>query len=318
MWSATLFAICFVQSAFCQPKTVVTGLSYPVHIATDFVGGLFIVDQGCFQITPPGDCNVYKATLNGATYSLTRLSAWTSSTKPLGVAVDNNGNVYTAVFGAGIYQQKPLSPPPTSSYSSPTLVINCPYVSQITVDNHNNLLIVDTGNNNPNSRAIIKEPTGQAFVDCAAAENNSTTIVAVNLNMPQLVTTDAMGDVFTTLYGEQQLVKLAPSGSGYSQTLVTTTAPGNIVGIAMNSRQIGGSQLGYVFVTLGTYHQLVVEIPSGGNYSQNLIYNYPGGLLQGVAVDGTNIFVVDAVANSVLEIQYQPPAPPTGLNGIVK
>jgi hypothetical protein len=316
MCSATLFALCFVQSAFCQPKTVVTGLSYPVHIATDFVGGLYIVDQGCFQITPPGDCNVYKATLSGSAYSLTRLSAWTSSAKPLGVAVDNNGNVYTAVFGAGVYQQQPLSPLPTSSYSPPTLVINCPYVSQIAVDNHNNLLVVDTRNNS-NNGAIVKESTNQAFVDCNQAENNPSTIVSVNLNTPQLVTTDAMGDVFTTLYGQQQLVKLTPSGGGYNQTLVTTTAPGNIAGIAMNSRQTGGPQLGDIFVTLGTYHQLVVEILSGGTYSQNVISNYhPGGSLQGVAVDGTNIFVVDAAANSVLQIR--PPTPPTGLNGTVK
>jgi hypothetical protein len=325
-WSMVVFFLAFsLKSALCQPppaKTVIKGLAYPAHVALDGSGSLYIVDQGCISTTPPSDCNVYKETPGGSTYTQTLLSSWTASNPPLGVAVDNNGNVYIAVLGTGIYQQKPISPPPTTQFSPPTLIISCPLASQVNVDNHNNLLVVDAGNN-AGQGAIIKEPTGQPFVDCAPAENNATMIVAVNLTFPQYVTADAQGDIFTSLYGQQQVVRLTPSGSGYTQTLVVDNGPNTVAGIAMNLRQTGGFNLGYLFVSSGLYHEVYVETPlPPASYNQIPVYNDIGGDPGGLAYLGNDIFMVDSKNNIVLAIPYGNtpgvPGPPTALGGIAK
>jgi hypothetical protein len=310
------------QSTLAAPKTVVQNLSHPVQIARDTLDNLYIVDQGCVDaLAPNGDCNVYKETPNGAgSYTQTLLSNWTSSSVPVGVAVDTSGNVYISVYGSGVYEQKLLSPTPTSGYGPPTLVIHCLTLGQIAGDNHANLVVVDTGQG-----VVFKEPTGQPFVDCGPTlYGNNGAIVASGLSKPRFVATDASGDVFVDT-NSAQLLKETPSGSGYNQSVVTTLSGiASITGIGMSFAQTGGSRLGYVYVAAGNLSTVYAEIPSGPpssvSYSQQTLCNAYLLFPQGVAVDGgNNVFVVDTASNSVLEIPYQPaPPPPTGLGATVR
>jgi hypothetical protein len=162
---------------------------------------------------------------------------------PTGVAVDTSGNGYTSVYGSGVYQQKLLSPTPTSGYGPLTLVIHCPTLGQITGDNRANLVVVDAGQG-----VVFKEPTGQPFVDCGpSVYGNSNALIATGLSQPRFVATDALGDVFVDT-NSSQLLKEVPSGSGYTQSVVTTLSGiASITGIGMSYAQTGGSYFGYVY-----------------------------------------------------------------------
>jgi DNA-binding beta-propeller fold protein YncE len=97
-----------VPPAPSAPSTVVTGLSYPQSIAVDGNGNLYIADQGCVNfIGMPGDCNVYKETLSGGTYTQTVIASFSASSAPQGIAVDNNGNVFISVLGNGVVEATP-------------------------------------------------------------------------------------------------------------------------------------------------------------------------------------------------------------------
>jgi hypothetical protein len=310
-----LILVSYAKSALCQPKaptptTVVSGLSHPVHIAIDPLDNLYIADQGCAFSPPHPDCNTYKETLNGGLYSQTVLWTWTSSTNPpVGITVDTDRNVYTSIFGLGVYQQKPLAPPQTG-YSAPTLVIRCPSLGQIAADNRLNLFIVDTGG------TVFKEAVSQPFVDCGVGVyGNPNALVATGLNSPRFIATDGNGDVFIDNISGSQLLKETPSGTSYSQSVVATMSGlDSISGIGMNPFVVAGPGFGQVFISVGNSTTLYTETPSNAGYSQQTVsksFLYP----QGVSVDGAgNVFVVDTGSNSVVKISAPPATPPAPIN----
>jgi hypothetical protein len=115
------------------PTTIGSALLYPLGMAVDGGGNVFVVTYG-------GGGKLYKETLSGNVYSQTTIFSGLST--PVDVAVDGSGNLY--VTDASDVYKGTLS---KGAYSQSTVVTGISELDGIAVDGYGNLYLASGGGN---------------------------------------------------------------------------------------------------------------------------------------------------------------------------
>ena len=255
------------------PAVVVSGFDLPAAIAADSQGNLYVVDAGCAIPAAQGDCNVYKETLSGETYTQSRITTLTSEDRPTSIAVDATGNVYVGVTGKGLVKETPSGQAWTQS------LIGCAFAkpAALAFDGKNTFFVFDA-----QSGHIYRET---ATDTCATA-----TVVASAANLTGLAV-DSCGSVYVAQStGSSSIVKETPVMGGYAQSAVGTGLAGLIgVGVDAHGDVYSADVMGSV----------TVWVPSGRDYTQHTVMK---GLslspIGPMAFDGANNFYYAEFPNS--------------------
>jgi outer membrane protein assembly factor BamB len=263
---------CWVPALVCAsaqtgdipgPAVIINGLSLPSAIASDKQGNLYVVDEGCGVPGGQGDCNVYRESASGGTWTQSRIAAFTSSNLPTSVAVDGSGNVYIGVTGAGIYRETPSG----SGYTQTS--VGCAFAkpAALASDSHGNLFVADS-------------TTGRVYREKAADTCASATVVTNTASVTGLAV-DECGDLYIAQSsGDNGILKEAPSGGGYAQSAVGSGMAG-VIGVAVD-----GHRDVYYSDDAGT---VAVWIPNAQGYAQQSVKTgLPPSPIGGMAVDGAN------------------------------
>jgi sugar lactone lactonase YvrE len=295
-WAAVLFAIALAGMVFfgisntaraqasahfsgIQSTMPATGLKTPYGIAIDATGNIYIADAG--------NNRVLKETVSGGTYTQSVVPT-SSLSFPSGVAVDAGGNVYIADSVNNRLLKETLS---GNSYTESVIGSGLAEPIWVAVDGNGNVYASGTGNNeNLDDNPVWKE---------TLSNGTYTQSMIVNLASPLGLAVDANGDVFIIDYSNDRILKEAPSGGAYTQTVVPTSGIAYFGGIAADAS-------GNVYVLYsqlnGLNGTLVKETLSGGSYVQTL---FAGGFTNpmGVAVDGNGqVYVADSGTSRVLKV----------------
>ena len=267
------------------PSTVVTGLSYPQSIAVDGNGNLYIGDQGCINfIGTPGDCNVYKETLSGGTFTQTVIASFSASNAPQGIALDNSGNVFITVLGNGVVEATPSG---GGKYTQRPIGCAFDAPGGVAVDYQGTLYVT----NRSGSRINSEKPTDTC---------STMGLVASGLSAPTGLAIDGSSSVYVIQSGAPGTVlKEVASGNGYSAT--TVAGGGTFNGVAVDAKK-------NVFLTAGDGSVYEYSPPNinSVNYSY---FALAIGLTvpTGVAADTNgNIYVVNTGQNQVIKIPVAP------------
>jgi hypothetical protein len=240
--------------------------------------------------------------------------------RPLGVAVDGNGNVYIAQ-SSGVLKET-LSPD-GSGYNE-TVIARIQGVERvgIAVDGVGNVYLGVSG-------AVYKEtPSDDSY-------RQST--VASNVKQPDWIAVDGRGNVYIADNADNRVLKEAPTGDHYTQTVVfspSTSGGNSLNGLAVDAMgkvyflsdgnvwkstpAAGGYQTyrvlagtygrglavdgaGNLYVTVGST-QVLQETLSGGRYTQSTVATAHLPVAAGLAVDYSgNLYVGDLFGNRVLK-----------------
>lgn len=260
------------------PAVVITGLDLPSAIASDSQGNLYVVDEGCGIPAGQGDCNVYKETLSGKTYTQSNVAAFTSANLPTSIAADAGGNVYIGVTGKGLYKEAPSGQGYTQS------AIGCAFAKPVALafDGKDGLYVADgeTGR-------VYREKAGDT---CATA-----TVVASLTNVTGLAV-DSCGNVYIAQStGAASIVKETPSSGGYVQSAVGSGMAG-LIGVAVDGRQDV-----YYSDVMG---RVSVWVPNGRDHTQHpVMTGLPLSPIGGMAIDaGNNLYFADFTNSRIWKV----------------
>jgi streptogramin lyase len=182
-------------------STVATGLAYPVGVAVDGAGNVFIADQDAMQV-------LKETPTSGGGYAQT--AAFTGLGTVESVAVDGSGNVYIGSLLIGLLKETLTSTGYVQSVISAGV-----YPNGIAVDGAGNIYLGQSGS--------------QLFKETLANGSYTQSTIASGLNTLGL-TVDGMGNLYVADTGSGQLVKLTVSGSSYIQSSVASLT--HITGVA--------------------------------------------------------------------------------------
>ncbi len=182
-------------------STVATGLAYPVGVAVDGAGNVFIADQDAMQV-------LKETPASGGGYVQT--AAFTGLGTVESVAVDGSGNVYIGSLLSGLLKETLTSTGYVQSVISAGV-----YPNGIAVDGAGNIYLGQSGS--------------QLFKETLSNGNYTQSTIASGLNTLGL-TVDGMGNLYVADTRDRQLVKLTVSGSSYIQSSVASLT--NITGVA--------------------------------------------------------------------------------------
>ncbi len=222
-----------VNLSLAQPATKVaaSGLSNARQIATDAAGNIYSPDNNgrIVKIAPDGTQsvvaaglwpigvavdgagNVYATTTSNSLVKITPSGSQTTLSSnfvtPTQVAVDRNGNVYVADFGAG--QVDEISAEGAFS----VLVGNFPSPSGIAADKEGDVFLTRA-----NSNQVFEDGGGQLR-----------TVPGAGLNAPTSLAVDTSGNLFIADSGNNRVVEL-PAGGGQQFTVLSGVAS-TVIGV---------------------------------------------------------------------------------------
>ena len=240
--------------------------------------------------------------------------------RPLGVAVDGNGNVYIAQ--SSVVLKETLSAD-GSGYSE-TIIARIQGVERvgIAVDGAGNVYLGING-------GVYKE----TLTDGGYRQST----IASNVKQPDWIAVDGKGNVYIADNADNRVLKETPSGSDYAQTVVfspSTSGANSLNGLAVDAigkvyflsdgnvwkstpaaggyyttRVLAGAYgrglavdgSGNLYVTVGST-QVLQETLSGGRYTQSTVATAHLSVAAGLAVDYSgNLYVGDLLGNRVLK-----------------
>ncbi|AEU38792.1 NHL repeat containing protein [Granulicella mallensis] len=193
------------NGSFTQ-STVATGLAYPVGVAVDGAGNVYIADQDAAEV-------LEETPASGGGYA--QSVAFTNLGNVESVAVDGNGNVYIASPTDGVLKETLTA----GAYTQSTIA-KAVNASGIAVDEQGNVYLGDTTNN-------------QVLMETLSNGSYTQSTLGSGLNQPHAVSVDGSGNVYIADTGNNQIVKETPSGSSYTQS---TVAGGlnHVLGVAVD------------------------------------------------------------------------------------
>ena len=253
-------------------STLGSGFSFPIGVAVDGSGNVFVADASNDAV---------KEILAAGGYTTVN-TLGSGFHQPFGVALDKSGNVFVAdtsnnavkeILATGGYATVLTIP---SSFNEP---------QGIAVDGSGNVFVTDVGDN------TVKEVL-------AAGGYATINTLGSNFDLPSGVAVDGSGNVFVSNCLNNAVQEIL-AASGYA-TMITVGSGFNCPsGIAVD-----GS--GNLFVTDGS--SAVKEVLAAGGYTT--VITLAGGFLypNGTAMDGSgNVFVAESGKNRILKLDYADP-----------
>lgn len=199
----------------------------PAGVAVDGAGNVYVADSGNSEIrkiTPAG----VVTTLAGSTHPGTADGTGSAASfqLPMGIAVDQGGNVYVSdVVSQSIRKITPAGVVTTLAGSGSTASFTFP--AGITVDAEGNLYITDVGNNNVSRMTPAGVVTTLAGSAGTSGETNGTGSAA-SFNGPLGIGLDAVNNLYVADYSNNAIRKVTQGG--VVTTLVSSlAAPAGIV-----------------------------------------------------------------------------------------
>jgi len=260
------------------------GFSYPVGVAVDGSGNVYVADTSNESVGYFG--NVFEMPAGCASSSCVKTLGG-GFNAPVGAAVDGSGNVYIADTYNSAVKEMPAGCASSSCVTTLGGGFNGPY--GVAVDGSGNVYVADGGNN-----AVKEMPAGCASSSCV-------TTLGGGFGGPSGVAVDASGNVYVA-DPYSNAVKKIPAGCA-SSSCVTALGGGfsRPIGVAVD-----GS--GNVYVT-DEGNNAVKAMPAGCA-SSNCVTTLGGGFSypQGVALDSSgNVYVGDYGNSAVKEINRATP-----------
>jgi DNA-binding beta-propeller fold protein YncE len=273
-------------------NTVTTGVPYPLGVAADGSGNIYIAEK---QSPTTVNGQVVKETFSGGSYTETIVASGGLS-DPRGVAVDGSGSVYIVDENNNrVLKQTPSG----GSYAEsvvPTTSLSGPW--GIAVDGSGNVYIADEQNN----RVLKETLSGSGYTEST---------VGSSLSFPAALAVDVSGNVYISENNGSGVLVLKEtlSGGSYTQSTVASTAANGLVlpyGIAVD----GG---GNVYIADVGNGLVLKETLSGGSYVQSTVASgTPGTSPQGVAVDSSgNVYIVNPSVSNSQVVKENFAAPPS-------
>ena len=192
----------------------------PFGTAVDASGNVYVADAGNNKIrliTPAGLVSTFAGT--GVAGSTDGIDTATFDS-PLGVAVDQTGNVYVADYGNDIIRK--ITPagivstvagkagvPGNKDGLDTAARFNLP--ESIAVDASRNLYVADNGNNQ--IRKITPDGTVSTLAGNGASGKANGKGASATFNSPFGITTDALGNVYVADSGNNLIRKITPDGT---------------------------------------------------------------------------------------------------------
>jgi len=286
--------IAYGPGTWTDPSPVVNGtaLNYPLGVAVDGLGDLFIADQFRVVKVPAG---------GGAASAISPAVGGYGLNLSWGVAVDGAGDVLVTnsywYVPQGQYAEvgSEVMVAPSGGGYAKAIDAGFYYPTDAAVDGAGDVFVAD----NYNSR-VVEVPAGGG-----APITIDPTVNSLGLNGPYGVALDSAGDLFITDTSNNRVVEV-PAGGGPSTALAPT-----VDGLALNGPVgIAVDAAGDLFIADANNNR-VVEIPAGGGSAiavapvvNGLGLNSP----QGIAVDGAgDLFITDSNNNRVLKWQRSEP-----------
>jgi sugar lactone lactonase YvrE len=210
-------------------------LDFPMGVAVDSHGDLFIADAGADEIRevlPNGTITRFAGVGDdcpGGTCGDGGLARSAQLTSPDGVAVDRSGNVYIADTGDNLIRKvardgsiSTVAGNGTECTSTPScgdggvaVAASLSFPEAVAVDRHGNLFIADNGNNEIRevTRGNIVRVAGSGTA-CAAAPacGDGARATSAQLNAPEGVAVDGAGNLYIADWGDNE-VRLVSHGT---------------------------------------------------------------------------------------------------------
>ena len=215
-------------SGFDTPVTILSGLSNPTGLTTDWYGNLFVTDTGNNRIL------MLPVETGGFASAVTVASGLSN---PHGITVDSVYNLFVANTGSNTVLEIPYL---AGTYTAPVVVgagFNNPM--SVAVDPSRSLYVADTGN-----REIVKEPF-------TSGGYSTQTVLWKNEFTPSNIYVDKSYDLFVADIGNNRIVEnpWAASanryngqiilGNGYTSPLGVVSAPnGNVYVVDADLNQL--------------------------------------------------------------------------------
>ena len=192
--------------------TVASGLSYPVGVAVDGAGNVYIADQDATK--------VIKETPTSAG-GYTQTAAFTGLGNVESVAVDSNGNVYIGSLAYHLIKETPLQGTYAGSYTQSTIDSGAGiYPWGIAVDGTGNVYFSTNGSD--------------LYEEVLSNGSYARTTIATNFNRVIGVAIDGNSNLYVADIGALSAFKETPSAGAYTQSTLSSGL-GN-VGIAVDGQ----------------------------------------------------------------------------------
>ena len=204
-------------------STVATGLAYPVGVAVDGAGNVFIADQDATEVKE-------EVPLPGGGYTPGTIFSGMGNVES--VAVDGNGNVYIGSLASGLVKETLLRG--ISRGYSQSIIDNNVHPSGIAVDASGNIYFTQNDN--------------QLFKKTLSAGSYTQSIIDSRLRRALEVALDGMGNVYVADTGNNQIVKETLSGTVYTPAPlggglngvsgVTVNGAGNVISSSAQANHV--------------------------------------------------------------------------------
>jgi sugar lactone lactonase YvrE len=191
----------------------------PFGVATDASGNLYVADAGNNQIRMIGTAGMVNTFAGTGIAGASNVADSVSFNSPLGIAVDNVGNIYVAdyennlvrkITQAGMVSTLAGSGAKGANDGLDTAAtFNLP--EALAVDAADNIYVADNGNN------LIRKvtPTGQVttFAGSGQPGRNDGTGTGASFNSPFGIAIDADGNLYVADSGNNLIRKITPGGA---------------------------------------------------------------------------------------------------------
>jgi sugar lactone lactonase YvrE len=305
----------------------------PSGVAADSSGNVYVADtfnDTIRKITTPGGVVTTLAGSAAGSGSADGTGSTARFNFPLGVAVDNAGNVYVGDEGnntirkittpGGVVTTLAGSPGVTGSTDGTGSAALFFGPSGVAVDGSGNVYVADSGNNTIRkitSAGVVTTLAGSPGVTGSADGTGS----AAQFNFPRGVAADSAGNVYVVDGGNETIRKITPAGvvttlAGCAGVTGSADGTGGPCGTARfnTPRGVAVDSAGNVYVG-DTLNRTVRKIDSAGNVTTLAgLAGHGGnadgtgsaarfGQLRGLAVDSAgNVYVCDTGRNTIRKI----------------